>query len=137
MRLRLLDYQCFLDACVVNVVAGDLVFIQVFPVVVVAVGTDVVVVAVGTDVVVAVSTDVIGVVSVAVVVNIVVAAGISEFIFASVKYGCEAGPLWLVAAWQTTHASARVINPFIRGCMCESESVCVCKRACEWTCVCF
>ena len=130
MRPRLLDYQCFLDACVVNVVAGDLVFIQVFPVVVVAVGT---------DVVVAVSTDVIGVVSVAVVVNIVVAAGISEFIFASVKYGYEAGPLWLVAAWQTTHASARVINPFIRGCMCESESesVCVCKRACEWTCVCF
>ena len=128
MRPRLLDYQCFLDACVVNVVAGDLVFIQVFPVVVVAVGT---------DVVVAVSTDVSGVVSVAVVVNIVVAAGISEFIFASVKYGCEAGPLWLVAAWQTTHASARVINPFIRGCMCESESVCVCKRAREWTCVCF
>ena len=128
MRPRLLDYQCFLDACVVNVVAGDLVFIQVFPVVVVAVGT---------DVVVAVSTDVIGVVSVAVVVNIVVAAGISEFIFASVKYGYEAGPLWLVAAWQTTHASTRVINPFIRGCMCESESVCVCKRACEWTCVCF
>ena len=116
MRLRLLDYQCFLDACVVNVVAGDLVFIQVFPVVVVAVGTDV-----------------IGVVSVAVVVNIVVAAGISEFIFASVKYGCEAGPLWLVAAWETTHASTRVINPFIRGCMCESA--CVKERASGLACV--